>query len=159
MTTKITVDAHAGWPVGVTLIDRYTDGDGKKHVFSTEAGPVAPRTTQDFHVTGSRDLVVREMMRSDAPQELPRPLDFADVVRGLKAGKRFARSGWNGKNMFVFLVPGSHFTVSREPLISVLGEGTEVDYHAHVDIRTATGEIVPWLASQTDVLAEDWIEV
>lgn len=86
-------------------------------------------------------------------------LDFADVVRGLKMGKRFARSGWNGKGMFIFLVPGSHFEVSREPLASILGMGTPVDYHAHIDMKTAQGYIVPWLASQADMLAEDWVEV
>lgn len=85
-------------------------------------------------------------------------LDFAEVVRGLKNGKRYARSGWNGKNMFIFLVAGSKFKVNREPLLSILGEGTEVDYHGHVDMRTATGQIVPWLCSQTDLLAEDWVE-
>lgn len=46
----------------------------------------------------------------------------------------------------------------RQPLLSILGEGTEVSYHGHIDMRTATGEIVPWLCSQTDALAEDWTQ-
>ena len=83
-------------------------------------------------------------------------LSFGHAIVALKAGLRVSRAGWNGKGMFLFLVPGSVFTVNREPLLSVLGEGTEVDYHAHIDMRTATGQIVPWLASQTDVLADDW---
>ena len=58
-----------------------------------------------------------------------------------------------------FLVPGSVFKVNREPLMSILGEGTEVNYHGHVDMRTANGQIVPWLCSQTDMLAEDWMVV
>jgi hypothetical protein len=58
--------------------------------------------------------------------------------------------------MFIFLFQGSTFTVNREPLISILGEGTEVNYHGHVDMRTADGTIVPWLCSQTDMLANDW---
>ena len=37
--------------------------------------------------------------------------------------------------------------------------GTEVEYHAHIDMKTAQGYVVPWLASQTDVLAEDWVEI
>lgn len=86
-------------------------------------------------------------------------MDFSDALRLIKAGKRVSRSGWNGKNMFLFLVPGSKFIVNREPLLSILGEGTEVDYHGHVDMRTATGQIVPWLCSQTDLLADDWEEV
>ena len=86
-------------------------------------------------------------------------LSFDKVVVGLKKGKRYARSGWNGKGMFIFLVDGSEFVVSREPLLSILGAGTEVKYHGHVDMRTADGQIVPWLCSQTDLLAEDWQEV
>lgn len=84
------------------------------------------------------------------------PTDFSWALIQIKNGKRVARAGWNGKNMFVFLVPGSRFKVNRSPLLGIYPEGTEIDYHAHVDMRTATGQIVPWLVSQTDLLADDW---
>lgn len=87
---------------------------------------------------------------------VPDTVSFGDALEALKAGATVARWGWNGKNMFLFLVPGSTFKVNREPLASVLGEGTEVNYHPHIDMKTATGEVVPWLASQTDLLADDW---
>ena len=83
-------------------------------------------------------------------------MNFSQALDEIKAGKKVSRSGWNGKNMFVFLVPGSRFKVSRPPLLGIYPEGTEIDYHAHVDMRTATGQIVPWLVSQTDLLADDW---
>jgi hypothetical protein len=83
-------------------------------------------------------------------------MDFSEALKCIKAGQRVSRAGWNGKGMFIFLVPGSRFIVNREPLLSILGEGTEVSYHGHVDMKTATGEIVPWLCSQTDMLASDW---
>ncbi len=83
-------------------------------------------------------------------------MNFGDAIAALKAGKRVAREGWNGKGMFIFLVNGSTFTVNREPLLSILGEGTQVQYHAHIDMKTAQGYIVPWLASQADMLSEDW---
>ena len=83
-------------------------------------------------------------------------MNFSDALKLIKIGGRVARAGWNGKGMFVFLVPGSHFTVSREPLLSILGEGTPVDYRSHIDMKTADGSIVPWVASQTDLLADDW---
>lgn len=85
-------------------------------------------------------------------------LNFGEALALIKAGKRVARSGWNGKGMFVFLVPGSRFKVNRAPLLGIYPEGTEIDYHAHIDMRAANGQIVPWLASQTDVLANDWHE-
>ena len=71
-------------------------------------------------------------------------------------GGRVRRRGWNGKGMFLFLVPGSTFKVNRAPLLGIYPEGTEINYHPHVDMRTATGEIVPWLCSQSDLLALDW---
>lgn len=86
-------------------------------------------------------------------------MDFGDAIRAMKSGKRVAREGWNGKGMFLFLVSGSNFTVNREPLLSIMGEGTQVQYHAHIDMKTAQGYVVPWLASQADMLSEDWIEV
>jgi len=83
-------------------------------------------------------------------------LTFSQALNHLKNGIKMQRTGWNGKGMFVFLVPGSTFTVNRPPLLGIYPEGTVVNYLSHIDMRTATGEIVPWLASQTDILAEDW---
>lgn len=86
-------------------------------------------------------------------------MNFSEALSHIKDGKRAAREGWNGKGMFLFLVQGSTFTVNREPLQSILGEGTIANYHAHIDMKTANGEIVPWTASQTDLLADDWVIV
>lgn len=82
--------------------------------------------------------------------------DFGTALQALKEGKKVARSGWNGKDMFLFLVNGSRFTVNRPPLLGIYPEGTEIEYHAHIDMKTAQGYVVPWLASQADLLADDW---
>ena len=86
-------------------------------------------------------------------------LTFGTAIELLKLGRRVARAGWNGKGMFLFLVPGSTFTVNRAPLLGIYPEGTRIDYCPHIDMKTADNKVVPWLASQTDVLAEDWVEV
>lgn len=78
------------------------------------------------------------------------------AVKEMQGGAKVARAGWNGKGMFLFLVPGSTFTVNRAPLLGIYPEGTEVQYHAHVDMKTADDQVVPWLCSQTDLLAIDW---
>jgi hypothetical protein len=83
-------------------------------------------------------------------------MDFQEALTALKNGKLMAREGWNGKGMFIFLVPGSTFTVNRAPLNVIYPEGTEVKYHGHIDMKTADGYVVPWLCSQTDMLATDW---
>lgn len=86
-------------------------------------------------------------------------MNFGHALEALRAGHRVARAGWNGKGMFLFLVPGSTFKVNRAPLLGIYPEGTEINYHSHIDMRTADGTIVPWLASQTDLQAEDWATV
>lgn len=83
-------------------------------------------------------------------------MNFSRALEHLKGSDKVARSGWNGKGMFLFLVPGSKFIVNRPPLLGIYPEGTEVEYHAHIDMKTAQGYIVPWLASQADLLSEDW---
>jgi len=83
-------------------------------------------------------------------------MDFSQALIEVKAGKKAARSGWNGRGMFIFLVGGSTFQVNRPPLLGIYPEGTTINYHAHVDMKTADGQIVPWLCSQTDMLADDW---
>lgn len=83
-------------------------------------------------------------------------MDFSRALELIKRGRKLARAGWNGKDMFVFLVPGSTFEVNRAPLLGIYPAGTEVTYHAHIDMKTAQGYVVPWLASQADLLAEDW---
>lgn len=83
-------------------------------------------------------------------------MNFSQALALVKEGERVSRAGWNGKGMFIFLVPGSTFTVNRPPLMGIYPAGTEVRYHAHIDMKTADDMVVPWLASQTDLLAEDW---
>lgn len=83
-------------------------------------------------------------------------MSFGHAIEALKKGKKVARVGWNGKDMFLFLVPGSNFLVNRPPLLGIYPEGTEINYCPHIDMKTADGKVVPWLASQTDMLASDW---
>lgn len=83
-------------------------------------------------------------------------MNFGQAFEAMKEGKLVARAGWNGKDMFLYYVPGSKFKVNREPLLSVFEEGTEIEYHAHIDMKTAQGYCVPWLASQVDMQADDW---
>ena len=87
---------------------------------------------------------------------MPEHMDFSTALEMLKDGHKVARSGWKGRGMFIFLVPGSIFKVNRPPLLDIYTKGTKIIYHAHIDMKTADGQVVPWLCSQTDMLAEDW---
>ena len=85
-------------------------------------------------------------------------MNFGQAIEVLKTGNKVTRVGWNGKNMFLFLVQGSQFKVNRPPLLGIYPEGTEINYRPHIDMKTVNGEIVPWVASQSDLLEEDWIQ-
>ncbi len=87
-------------------------------------------------------------------------MNFGGALDALKTNKRVARAGWNGTNsMFLILIPGSNIPVSADrPLGQAAPElvGKTITYQPHIDMFTAQGTLVPWLASQTDLLAEDW---
>lgn len=86
-------------------------------------------------------------------------MNFSDALHALKLGEKVAREGWNGKGMFIYVVPGSNFTVNRAPLLGIYPEGTEINYRPHIDMRDAEGKCGVWFASQTDLFAEDWVIV
>lgn len=86
-------------------------------------------------------------------------MDFSQALALLKQGATVTREGWNGKGMYLYLVPGSEFTVNRAPLAGILPTGTRVSYRPHIDMKTAQGDFVPWIASQSDLLADDYIVV
>lgn len=88
------------------------------------------------------------------PQE--EVMDFGVAIMNLKEGRRVARRGWNGKGMYLYYVPAAAYPPSTDVAREAFG-GEPVPYGAYIAMKTAQGNVVPWLASQTDMLAEDWI--
>lgn len=71
-------------------------------------------------------------------------MDFGSAIKCLKMGNTVARAGWNGKGMWLALqVPDEHSKMSLP----------------YIYMKTADNKLVPWLASQTDMLCEDWCVV
>ncbi len=68
MTTKVTVDAHAGWPVEVTTVDRVQIVGEESERVTESKTTVPPHTTQDFYVHSHRELHVKEMPNTPAEQ-------------------------------------------------------------------------------------------
>lgn len=116
--------------------------------------------------------VYRDAVKGTHRDPSPEPLTtggtftFAEALRYLKAGRRCARSGWNGKGMWIALTPGSvidkkdaragaaRLLVQAQPPDP---EGMTLTIGAHIDMKASDGSLViGWLASQTDMLAEDW---
>lgn len=95
-------------------------------------------------------------------------MDFGDAIRAMKAGKCVAREGWNGKGMWVAYTPGSKFAkefakdghATKHRADEIATAGGDITLLPHIDMRAADGSmVIGWLASQTDMLAEDWVEV
>jgi len=91
-------------------------------------------------------------------------MNFGKAIELLKDGKKVAREGWNGKDMFIYHVKGR--VVPVEELRSEaffhypLKKDADVKLCDHVDMKSADGSIVVgWNASQTDMLATDWLVV
>ncbi len=84
---------------------------------------------------------------------------FGDAVEILKKGARVAREGWNGKGMWLMMVhPDDDAAVPPRPTYAVAGIVDDATNGClpWIGMKTADNKFVPWLASQTDVLAEDW---
>ncbi len=86
---------------------------------------------------------------------------FSWALERLKAGARVCRRGWNGKGMWLALVQdgdwGLNKPVQRFAPFTTNPRG--VLTAPWVMMKTADDKLVPWLASQTDLLADDWEEV
>lgn len=80
---------------------------------------------------------------------------FDKAIVALKEGKKVARDGWNGKGMFLYYVPAAEYDASTAIAKEAFPSG-RVPYGAYIAIKTAQGNVVPWLASQTDLLSSDW---
>lgn len=69
-------------------------------------------------------------------------MDFSDALTQMKVGSRIARAGWNGRGMWIAVYD----------TVPIDGQASR----AFIYMKTADDQRVPWVASQTDLLADDW---
>lgn len=88
-------------------------------------------------------------------------MSFGHAIAALKAGHRVARAGWNGKGMWLQLAKPPHSAVPNDMRYDVT-VGDEYTFLPGIKLlpwigmKTADNRFVPWIASQTDMLADDW---
>lgn len=85
-------------------------------------------------------------------------MNFSDALRDCKDGYKITRINWNGENQWVAYSPGFEIGADRifsKPVADHVGVGTGI-FAPYLVIHNAQGVFVPWLASQGDLLAEDW---
>ncbi len=96
-------------------------------------------------------------------------MTFGQAIEALKQGKKVSRQGWNGKNMFIVLMPelnlppyntqGTDRKVN-DRTAKWIGEDTPLESLPYIAMFTAQKKWLPgWLASQTDMLSDDWVIV
>lgn len=95
-----------------------------------------------------------------------RCLDFSKALELLKEGHRLTRHGWNGKAMYLVLIKGEHVANAiHEHYPNLDDYGVYPEWHEKgrvlpvrdaIYMKTVDNELVPWIASQTDLLAMDW---
>lgn len=88
-------------------------------------------------------------------------VSFSEALVAAKQGKKIARTGWNGKGMWVTWTPGSIIAneLARSGAALLLSQERpgEIVINGHLDMKSADGSIVVgWLASQTDLASDDW---
>lgn len=94
-------------------------------------------------------------------------MDFGEALKALKDGKKVTRSGWNGKGMFIVLMPelnlppyntqGTNRKVN-DRTAKWIGEDAPLESQPYIAMYTANKKWQPgWLASQADILSDDWV--
>lgn len=81
-------------------------------------------------------------------------MNFGMAIESLKSGLLVERAGWNGKGMWLMMVYQDDYAIyDSSDIYPANFEGKMLPW---IGMQTAQGDFVPWLASQTDMLAEDW---
>lgn len=88
-------------------------------------------------------------------------LNFGQALEALKNGRRVSREGWNGRGMYLWFLPAAKVKAEwcREPHLKAVAEanGGEIEALGSIRMMTAQKQVLTgWLASQSDMLAEDW---
>lgn len=147
MTTKVKVENTEKTNQGIEVWNVLPDGT---RLESMKPALLKAGEYGFYYVHAGQSLVIDEVGAET------KSTNFGYAVKALKEGKKVARASWSAAGVFIFLVPGSQFAVTRPPLLGIYPEGTIVDYSSHIDMKTANDKIIPWVSTQGDLLGEDW---
>ena len=141
------------WPEGLPLPEISEPPQIDEHC----GNACGVRIEDGYMFTSSKDDRYPQYMTADEFEKVCRSAEdmtFGDALDALKQGQRVARKGWNGKDMYVFLAYEAEF--STEADISEFDQ-QKVEVGDMLVMKTAQNTFQPgWLASQADMLADDW---
>lgn len=90
----------------------------------------------------------------DSMMKAPAGYPFGFALEAVQQGRKIARTGWNGKGMFVYYVPGGDFASLTD--VAIKEFGTTVHYNPYFAIKNVDGTVSTWVPSVNDCLAKDW---
>jgi len=141
LMTRLAYNQFRGWELPLD-----ENGDDEGYLVEYVDGGEANTNAYDGYVSWSPKSVF------DRAYNPVTEMTFGDALVMLKAGRKVARAGWNGKGMHIYLEEGRHL-----PLAAGIEKGTTRIYDPVFVMYTAQGSHQPgWLASQSDMLSEDW---
>lgn len=143
--TRAEYNAYRGWELpddedgaDAGYLVEYMDG-GKPNV-----------TGHDGYVSWSPKA------QADAAYRETIGMPFGMAVEALKKGARVARAGWNGKGMFVYMVPAASYPALTQVAKEHFGADGMVPYNSYMAIKNVDGTVSTWAPSGSDALADDW---
>lgn len=115
----------------------------------------------DEHYATNPEGLTLELVKAYYGRFVHNPcMTFGQAIEAMKQGKKVARRGWNGKGMYLWLLPATDVKKEwcHDPrLVEAMGDRDTLPCLGSIRMFTATKEVLTgWLASQTDMLSEDW---
>ena len=143
-------ELHSGGHLTKKCSEEWTKDEAEilKHPFNVKAG-YAVRYADGYESWSPKDVFNEAYRPTDC-------MNFGLAIEAAKKGAKITRRGWNGKGMFLYYVPEGRYPARTDAAKSIATADGKVDYGAYIAMKTAQGNVVPWLASQTDILADDW---
>lgn len=148
------------WNEGEPWVEGMELGANGSPVIKTLEGEMIV-TSGDYIITGVKgerypckpDIFEKTYEPAPTPGSIE-IMNFGGAIAALKDGKKVARSGWNGKGMFLYYVPENSYPAQTQVAKDHFGE--MVAYNPYIAIKNVNGTVSTWVPSINDCLAEDW---
>jgi hypothetical protein len=136
---------HRGW-----LLPSDEDGNDEGFLVEDLGGGESNHPEHSNYISWSPKAVFEDAYKSSGE------MTIGMAIEALKQGFEVARSGWNGKDMFVYYVPANVYEATTNIMKELAGDNGLVPYNAYLAIKTAQGPVSTWVPSINDCLADDW---
>lgn len=124
-----------------------------------------PDNTLYGYTPSTSDVLAEDWQILDETEDQPinrnkdrEGMTFGKAIEELKLGSTVARKGWNGADMFLYLVPASAYNAITPTAKQIFGDEL-VPYRQYLALKTAQGDVATWSPSNSDVFEKDWFIV